>query len=272
MAASLGDDERGPDEGVVLNDLEDGAWQDAVELEEAAASDGDDEEEPEADGENYLEEVLLEYAALANEADLAAPTAAQAARAGNLPASSSQVVPIVDSSFVRQAPDAADALVPVDPQGSPGGAQPDLVAPPIALAPPGPAVRNKGVATVQVYGGSITFCGETAQTKSRFQAQCPLKDEHGQGCRLTRAGHAFEGARGTRRTAQGRPLGLLAAWLQCAGMCSSKEEHQVLAGMVSYEDRLRAREHLLEQPQGPEIAAQERPLLEGEPLEPVGLP
>ncbi len=123
---------------------------------------------------------------------------------------------------------------------------------------------------VRVYDGLITFYPPSAHSKGRFQAICPFREQHGEGCQLTRASHGSEG--GTRgRDAQGRPLGLMAAWLASAVMFETKADHQGFAAFIGAEDRAASRAHLLNQVGGADLAANERPRREGEPEEPTDL-
>lgn len=64
---------------------------------------------------------------------------------------------------------------------------------------------------------------------------------------------------------------MLAAWLRSAALFGSHEEHLAAANSMTAEDRADCRAELLEEPEGAELAAQERPRREGEGDEPEGL-
>lgn len=160
-------------------------------------------------------------------------------------------------------PRQAEALVFAEPG-------PPLVPP----APEAPATRGQvgvGQHTTYVPGGFITFYLATAKSKARFQAQC-LNPDHGPKCRLTRAAEAYQ-TQGVR-VAQGRPLGLLAAWLEASttDLCPDKPSHEAIVSFLSRETRLAARQTLLAATNGLELANRERPRRPGEAEEPSDAP
>jgi hypothetical protein len=129
--------------------------------------------------------------------------------------------------------------------------------------------RQKGVAPTPFHGGNITFYPDnTGLGKGRFQATCGNGAEHGTKCRLTRT--AAGAARLTGSTAQGRPLGLLAAWLQCAQMAHTKEEHEAITVFLTHDEREQARSDLMLEENGPPLATHEREKRPSESDEPMG--
>ena len=92
---------------------------------------------------------------------------------------------------------------------------------------------------------------------------------HGGKCRLTRGSEAF--AIAGRREAQGRPLGLLGAWLAKGMYLNTKEEHDAEVAFLSYADRVSARGQLLLATNGADLAKMDREVGQGEPDEPFGL-
>ena len=91
-----------------------------------------------------------------------------------------------------------------------------------------------------------------------------------------------EGSDDPDKSAQGRPLGLMTAWLlNCIEndfgvVCRDKEDHCSLFFVYSlnHEIRKKARKHLLSLPNGIELSRYERPrrLAQLEPEEPVEIP
>ena len=84
-------------------------------------------------------------------------------------------------------------------------------------------------------------------------------------CRLTRSsqGHAS-----SARCAQGRPLGLLAAWLQARGSCADKDSH-VRMPLPDLASRIFGRELLKGVAEAADLFLAERPLRDGESEEPT---
>jgi hypothetical protein len=93
---------------------------------------------------------------------------------------------------------------------------------------------------------------------------------HGKLCRLTRT--SAESARHDGAEAQGRPLGLLAAWLAAADFTETMEDHKSAVAFLSKQERSDARQQLMELPSGQRLAELERPRKPGEGPEPDGMP
>ena len=130
--------------------------------------------------------------------------------------------------------------------------------------------REAGLSACRFYSGAITFYpSKTTAGAGRFQANCGQPELHGRRCRLTRTCAAAVRRNGNQ--AQGRPLGLLAAWLQAGALLETAEEHAAAVGGLRREDRQAARLELLATENGPELAEHERPARPGEPDEPEGL-
>lgn len=72
--------------------------------------------------------------------------------------------------------------------------------------------------------------------------------------------------------AQGRPLGLLAAWLAVAEMVGTRAEHEALVAFLTYEERATRREEMLATDGGEDVAQWERTPPAGEGQEPEGQP
>eukprot|EP00971_Amphidinium_carterae_P344380 6484745-Amphidinium_carterae.2 len=105
--------------------------------------------------------------------------------------------------------------------------------------------------------GSLKFYTSTNQ----FVAEC-IQEGHGK-CRLTRSALP-----NPNRPAQGRPLGLLCAWLQKP--CCDRDVHLVLR--LSFAERCLAREQIAAFPEGANLLGSERLLREGEGVEPEQCP
>ena len=158
-------------------------------------------------------------------------------------------------------------------------AQPVLDQPSSAVEAPPPPPQplearrpyTRGYHPTRFRQGSITFYPDKADPeKGRFQAVCGHPEKHGKSCRLTRT--SAPTARAGGNLAQGRPLGLLAAWLVMGEVAEDREAHDASVAFLSADERLVAREDLLLQPNGAELAAHERPRRLEETLEPAGLP
>lgn len=106
----------------------------------------------------------------------------------------------------------------------------------------------------------------------QFSAHCNFPS-HGRLCRLRRTVKAS-----TRNDAQGRPGGLLLAWVANAELYSSLEEHQAAGqkGTVEwqewaqFEHRARHRQAMRGKPVSAALQGNERARLAGEGEEPVG--
>lgn len=240
---------------------------------------GEDEES--ADAEEYLdlEKLLAEALALdMGEDEPAAPEATSRQAEEPLRVEEPAGGPIASASSAQVAdspqPLGELAMVAIGQQSAPLPSGPGPSGASAASSSPAPPLaayygRRAGLDSVRLYGGQITYYPATMTSKARFQAICPMKDVHGTGCQLTRSAHAAEG-RSKGREAQGRPLGMMAAWLSCSSMCETKHQHEAMIATVTLEHRREARAHLLLQPGGPAVAAQERALRPGELDEPHG--
>ena len=112
--------------------------------------------------------------------------------------------------------------------------------------PPEPLAKMR----LEVFGGRVDFYPKGR----RWQATCG-NPAHGK-CVFTRSGGSCKG----------RPLGVIAHWLQhCAQ--ATQVEH-IYAPLPSYEDRCLAREELLVEPGALAIASMEAPRAPGESIEP----
>lgn len=149
-------------------------------------------------------------------------------------------------------------------------------------APPAPASRApsaraashadsvRGSAEVVVHFPS---CGKISfyAGDNRFEAVCSCHTPTGSSrCILTRTS-----AGSNRKKSQGRPLGLLAAWLLNAEVMGTKDDHcnrLWLLSSLSKEDRLAARRYLASLPAGPNLLACERAKAQNEDSEPDGVP
>ena len=101
--------------------------------------------------------------------------------------------------------------------------------------------------------------------RKEFFAICPC-DHHAPDCRRYRTAH------GGRKVAQGRPLGLLAAWLHagCQPAIADRDDHK--AFQPTREQRLAGRALVHADPNADLFLAFERPRRDGEESEPDGLP
>ena len=97
--------------------------------------------------------------------------------------------------------------------------------------------------------------------------------KHGK-CTLTRSSAAATGKGASVRDAQGRPLGLLTAWLGRTHHkdVKSKESHEVSLFCIDRAERLAGREELMMQAGGAQLAQRERRSRKDEPEEPVDTP
>ena len=133
-----------------------------------------------------------------------------------------------------------------------------------------PAVRRgpaRDVLTIPVEGsdkpGKIHMFELGA--RKEFFAICPC-DHHAPDCRRYRTSH------GGRKVAQGRPLGLLAAWLHagCQPAIADRDDHKSF--QPTREQRLAGRALVKADPNADLFLAFERPRREGDDSEPEGLP
>ena len=102
-------------------------------------------------------------------------------------------------------------------------------------------------------------------SRKEFFAICPC-EHHAPDCRRYRTAHAG------RKAAQGRPLGLLAAWLHagCQPAIADRSDHK--AWQPTREQRIAGRALVRADPNADLFFAHERPRKEGEDSEPEGIP
>ena len=164
--------------------------------------------------------------------------------------------------------------------GLPPPAPPEgLAAQPLAdVAPAGPRAAREPESTSYEGGRGVADCvvrlrcGSIIsfyEKNSRFQATCGLH----RSCVLTRTGTA---SNRLGREGQGRPLGLMMAWLAAASQFSgegdgSHKEPMYIAG-IPRKDREEGRATLRHTPFGPALLSCERPKLEDESSEPECVP
>jgi hypothetical protein len=157
------------------------------------------------------------------------------------------------------------------------------VALPVVAVPP---VPGPGAARVHkarfsnpnwaVPGGSIV----QDYGRKSLDAHCSIPEHHHptNPCRLNRT--ALAASRG-RETAQGRPIGLLLAWLAAGEHRPSRDGHHKMSiakhrcaediAMLSFDRRLELRQWAQEQPDLASLLALERVRRDGEGVEPEGL-
>lgn len=162
--------------------------------------------------------------------------------------------------------DEADPFAEHDGEPSESQAHPVLAAPD-AEAPPGPPGPVPPAADGYDFPWYTFMCdyGKITWYQKKggfFEATCKNRG-HGR-CVLTRTAHAS-----ARSLADGRPLGLLYAWL-CADHCDSQPQHLARGVFLETdaEARLAARQALQAFLAAAPLFAKERPLREGEAIEP----
>ena len=133
----------------------------------------------------------------------------------------------------------------------------------VAVAEPVRVDREAAELRIDVQGGYLKYHRKTQQ----IVAHCL---RHGDRlCRLTRT---VKGAAGRARAGQGRPLGLLCAWLQASDRAEldSSEEHKHFSTLspLSFEERMTARAEFTALPGHEQWLAIERPPRYEEDLEP----
>lgn len=145
----------------------------------------------------------------------------------------------------------------------------------VAAAQAGRASRHSGSAQVTVFlaHGKLSYYPHD----QRFEAVCRRHQaapdvatgSSGVLCRLTRTGRA-----NARRPAQGRPCGLMMAWLHVAAEVADRTCHcdAFFVGSISREARRAARAMLSELPNGALLLQCERALRAGEDSEPDACP
>ena len=184
-----------------------------------------------------------------------------------------------EAEVLRDAPDGADGVGDLPMEGSgglpaaadaPGLAVLEVLVeePPLADEPPPPAAKRArgGRATLEleIDGGTLRYYDATGSVV----AHCNRHGSHV--CRMTRTVRA---SRHAGRKGQGRPLGLLLAWLRAAGdpEHDSAELHKSMEP-PSFEDRLEARVLFEADPSAAEWLAIERVPRPDEDVEPVAVP
>lgn len=120
---------------------------------------------------------------------------------------------------------------------------------------------------VPVPGGETRYY----HADGRFQATCHNVNHRttdGTPCRLTRTSIGVDGS------ANGRPIGLLAAWCADGMVKREREDHRNVFYICGFarDKRCRGREVVRSQPRGPEMMRKERPQRADEPEEPMDVP
>jgi hypothetical protein len=200
-----------------------------------------------------------EFYNAADGVDVAFEAAAMAPVAEGRPGSSSDVFGLVAPP---PAPPAHDADLPP---------LPPPVDPPLppALGARGP--RDAGLEKTKYRGGHITYYpNKGGKEGGRFQCCCPNVAGHGNRCRITRT--SLASARHWINPEQGRPLGVMAAWLASSFEVETAEEHGLFASLLSYADRAEHRGQLMLEDNGVALSRWERPLWPDEPAEPEQAP
>ena len=150
---------------------------------------------------------------------------------------------------------------------------PPPLPPPVDVPPPPVAaadVPRGRPLTMTMYGGTITWYPPTRTQGARYQANCP-NAKHGD-CNMTKSAHGFRGRMRPDREPQGRPLGLIAAWMGATDLWTTKDDHKAYEGVITRASREAARARLQVEPDGPEMLRTERKQRPGEPEEPEGAP
>jgi hypothetical protein len=154
---------------------------------------------------------------------------------------------------------------PLPPLHPPAGPAPR--APSARAASMADSVRGSAEVVVQFPSGKISFYA----SDGRFEAVCSRHKFAGYSqCRLTRTATGSD-----RKKSQGRPFGLLAAWLLNAEAMETKDDHcnrLWLLSSLSKADRLSARRYLAAQPAGTNLLDCERAKAQNEDSEPDGVP
>ena len=131
--------------------------------------------------------------------------------------------------------------------------------------------RDAGFERTEYRGDHITYYPNKDGTEGgRFQASCANFAGHGNRCRITRS--SLGSVRFWINPAQGRPLGLMAAWLAKSFEVDPAEEHGAMASFSSCADRAEHRGQLMLEDNGMALSAWERPQWPEEPEEPEESP
>ena len=170
------------------------------------------------------------------------PPAAAEPEADELPAAIDAPAPLMVAEPEAAPPVAMEVEMPA------GG--------PADPADPGPS-RSRADLEMRVEGGVIRFYGAA----QRIVGHC---EHHGEReCRFTRT---TMGSTLASRAGQGRPLGLVLAWLRCGCRddLPTAASHKAMRPMPSHADRLRAREEFAADPASEAWFAVERARREGD--------
>jgi hypothetical protein len=154
--------------------------------------------------------------------------------------------------------DEDDAAVPPPPAVHVGGSSSSSG----PAAPSAPIERNRSEVSVKFAGGTITWY----KSSNTLVAYC---GPHGQRCRLTRTANSSP-----KKLPQGRPIGLLAAWLKMGCGISSGDHNLMRFLTFSHADRICARNELVTSTQADLelLLSKERKPRDGEGDEPEGDP
>ena len=142
---------------------------------------------------------------------------------------------------------------------------------PVDAAPSNRKGVGKGVSRVRVYTdesvpfGSFRSIRYNIPTKN-FLAVCG-NPAHGSDCKRSRTSKAE--ARMLGNLGQGRPCGLLAAWLKLAYQHESADSHKEAISFISLEDRRKARSEFQQEARAHEMLGREREKQADEPEEPT---
>lgn len=102
---------------------------------------------------------------------------------------------------------------------------------------------------------------------SNFTAYCKIPG-HGHDCRRSRTSTSPKGRAAGNNPFQGRPVGLLAAWIQSGDQYETASAHKQGLNNITYELRVAARAHVETLPGSADLLSQERTRFPGEILEP----
>ena len=173
--------------------------------------------------------------------------------------------------------DAGDEPIPIEDgaAGLPAEApEPPPLPPPLA-APAGAVAEGDmdGPPLEEEYIFDVPGGGQIRYYPNRNEMVCHCKNTaHGKRCRLSRS--SAENRRSMQREAQGRPLGLFAAWLRCAddeSMCN-RDDHVRMWPMPSFDERVAGRQFIESCPDAFPLLRTERPPRAGEGPEPFDCP
>lgn len=127
------------------------------------------------------------------------------------------------------------------------------------------AVEPRGAGEVEVVflvlGGTLAYYSK----RNRFYAYCQ-EASHGKSCRLERTAHAG------KRKGQGRPVGLLMAWLQDGARHANQKDHVNSARGLGHAQRVAGRQHFETLASARELLMHEAGYVDGVRGEPDELP